>query len=125
MSRVIKMFELVPTSKWQFKLDCIVDNEGSTGFIPTRVRNPLPDLRRPHRGSEKGECSENFEQGDFWYEEGAYPLISTTQPGSKATFLRAWSFRPSTPTIPIPPSGSKARRPARATGSSTRKASSR
>ncbi len=32
MARKIRMFELVPTSKWLFRLDCIIDNQGSTGL---------------------------------------------------------------------------------------------
>ncbi len=32
MSRRIRMFELVPTSKWLFRLDSIYNNRGSTGL---------------------------------------------------------------------------------------------
>ncbi len=95
MSRHIRMFELVPTSKWLFKLDCIVDNEGSTGLHS----HPGSGIRCLLSGdltvvSEKGECSENEKPGDCWYEEGAYPLISTTRPGNKATFLRGMILPP-------------------------------
>jgi len=95
MVRKIKMFELVPTSRWQFKLDAIVDNEGSTGLHS----HPGSGIRCLISGnlstvSEKGENTRNYKQGDCWYEEGAYPLISTTEPGTKATFLRGMILPP-------------------------------
>ncbi len=95
MSRHSRMFELVPTSKWQFKLDCIVDNEGSTGLHS----HPGSGIRCLLDGdltvvSDKGECSVNEKQGDFWYEEGAYPLVSTTRPGNRANLLRGMILPP-------------------------------
>jgi hypothetical protein len=95
MSRRIKMFELVPTSKWLFRLDSIVDNQGSTGLHS----HPGSGIRCLLKGnlttvSEKGENSSNRNPGDCWYEEGAYPLISTTDPGDKATFLRGMVLPP-------------------------------
>ncbi len=42
----------------------------------------------------KGESSDNRNPGDVWYEEGAYPLISTADPGMKATFLRGMVLPP-------------------------------
>jgi hypothetical protein len=95
MSRKVKMFELVPTSKWLFRLDCIVDNEGSTGLHS----HPGSGIRCMINGqlrvrSDKGESSDNFKPGDHWYEEGAYPLVSTTDPGNKATFLRGMVLPP-------------------------------
>ncbi|MGD9211196.1 MAG: hypothetical protein PVI90_10490 [Desulfobacteraceae bacterium] len=95
MSRRIRMFELVPTSKWLFRLDCIVDNEGSTGLHS----HPGSGIRCMIEGqlrveSDKGECSDNKKPGDAWYEEGSYPLISTSDPGNKATFLRGMILPP-------------------------------
>jgi hypothetical protein len=84
MSRRIRMFELVPTSKWLFRLDCIVNNEGSTGLHShpgSGIRCMLEGHLRVE--SEKGECSDNWRPGDAWYEEGSYPLISTSDPGEK------------------------------------------
>jgi hypothetical protein len=95
LSRKIKMFELVPTSKWLFRLDCIVDNEGSTGLHS----HPGSGIRCMIEGqlrvrSDKGESSDNTRPGDCWYEEGAYPLVSTSDPGNKATFLRGMVLPP-------------------------------
>ena len=95
MSRRIRMFELVPTSKWLFRLDSIIDNEGSTGLHS----HPGSGIRCMIEGhlrveSEKGECSDNWNPGDAWYEEGSYPLVSTSDPGEKATFLRGMVLPP-------------------------------
>ena len=95
MVRKIKMFEMYPTTRWQFKLDSIVDNEGSTGLHS----HPGSGIRCLISGnlstvSEKGEDTSNFNQGDCWYEEGAYPLVSSTRPGDKATFLRGMILPP-------------------------------
>jgi len=95
MSRRIRMFELTPTSKWLFRLDCIVDNEGSTGLHS----HPGSGIRCMLQGqlrvvSDKGESSDNNNPGDFWYEEGSYPLVSTTDEGNKATFLRGMILPP-------------------------------
>jgi len=95
LSRKVKMFELVPTSKWLFRLDCIVNNEGSTGLHShpgSGIRCMLEGQLRVR--SEKGESSDNSEPGDCWYEEGAYPLVSTSDPGNKATFLRGMILPP-------------------------------
>jgi hypothetical protein len=95
MSRRIRMFELVPTSKWLFRLDAIVDNEGSTGLHShpgSGIRCMLEGHLRVE--SEKGESSDNRRPGDVWYEEGSYPLISTSDPGEKATFLRGMVLPP-------------------------------
>ena len=95
MSRRVRMFELVPTSKWLFRLDCIIDNEGSTGLHShpgSGIRCMLHGQLRVE--SDKGECSDNNNPGDCWYEEGSYPLISTTDEGNKATFLRGMVLPP-------------------------------
>jgi len=95
ISRVVKMFELVPTSKWLFRLDAIVDNEGSTGLHShpgSGIRCMLDGQLRVR--SDKGESSDNTRPGDCWYEEGAYPLVSTSDPGNKATFLRGMGLPP-------------------------------
>lgn len=95
MSRRIRMFELVPTSKWLFRLDAIIDNEGSTGLHS----HPGSGIRCMLEGhlrvvSEKGESSDNWHSGDAWYEEGSYPLVSTSDEGEKATFLRGMVLPP-------------------------------
>lgn len=95
MSRKIKMFELVPTSKWLFRLDSIIGFEATTG----RHANPGSGIRCLLYGhlraeSEKGECSDNSNPGDCWYEEGAYPLVSTAIGGVKTTFLRGMVLTP-------------------------------
>jgi hypothetical protein len=95
MSRRIRMFELVPTSKWLFRLDSIIDNEGSTGLHS----HPGSGIRCMIEGhlrveSEKGESADSWKAGDAWYEEGSYPLISTSDPGEKATFLRGMILPP-------------------------------
>ncbi len=95
LSRKVKMFELVPTSKWLFRLDCIVDNEGSTGLHShpgSGIRCMLNGQLRVR--SDKGESADNTKPGDAWYEEGAYPLVSTTDKGLKATFLRGMVLPP-------------------------------
>ncbi|MCL5734975.1 MAG: hypothetical protein M1274_05210 [Actinobacteria bacterium] len=95
MSRRIRMFELVPTSKWLLRLDSITDNQGSTGLHShpgSGIRCMIDGQLRVE--SEKGECADNRLPGDCWYEEGSYPLVSTTDPGNKATFLRGMVLPP-------------------------------
>lgn len=93
VKRNIKMFELVPTSKWLFRLDRI-DNQGSTGLHS----HPGSGIRFMLEGqmrvvSDKGESSDNH-TGSYWYEEGSYPLVSTTDPGNRAIFLRGMILPP-------------------------------
>jgi len=95
MPRRIKMFELVPTSKWLFRLDAITDMSGSTGLHS----HPGSGIRCMLQGdmrveSDKGECSDNRGPGACWYEEGAYPLVSTSDSGNNATFLRGMVLPP-------------------------------
>lgn len=95
LSRQVRMFELMPTSVWLFRLDCIVDHEESTGLHS----HPGSGIRCLISGnirvvSEKGECSHNTKHGDAWYEEGAYPCVSTTEPNVKSTFLRGMILPP-------------------------------
>jgi hypothetical protein len=96
MSRSVKMFELVPTSKWLFRLDCIQGFVGSTGLHS----HPGSGIRCMLEGqlravSDKGESSDNRNRGDAWYEEGAYPLVSTVDdPSVKTTFLRGMVLPP-------------------------------
>ena len=95
MSRRIRMFELVPTSKWLFRLDCIFNNRGSTGLHShpgSGIRCMLEGHLRVE--SDKGESSDNRLTGDCWYEEGSYPLISTSDPGETADFLRGMVLPP-------------------------------
>ncbi len=95
MSRRIRMFELVPTSKWLFRLDCIYNNRGSTG-LHSHPGSGIRCLLRGHLRveSDKGESSDNRLPGDCWYEEGSYPLISTSDPGETADFLRGMVLPP-------------------------------
>ena len=95
LSRKIKMFELVPTSRWLFRLDGIINHEGATGFhshLGSGIRCLVEGQIRVF--SNKGECSDNTKPGDTWYEEGAYPVASTSDPGNKATFLRVMILPP-------------------------------
>ena len=97
MSRQIKMFELVPTSRWLFRLDCIVNAQGSTGLHAhpgSGIRCMLSSNGESRVQSEKGEESISNNAGDVWYEEGAYPITSTHPPGVKSTFLRGMVFPP-------------------------------
>jgi hypothetical protein len=95
MARDVKMFELVPTSRWLFRLDSIIGFEGTTGMHS----HPGSGIRCMIQGhlraeSEKGENAEASKPGDVWYEEGAYPLVSTVNPGLKSTFLRGMVLPP-------------------------------
>jgi hypothetical protein len=95
MSRRVRMFELVPTSKWLFRLDCIYNNRGSTGLHS----HPGSGIRCMLQGhlrveSDKGESSDNWLTGDCWYEEGSYPLVSTSDAGETADFLRGMVLPP-------------------------------
>ncbi len=95
MARKVKMFELVPTSTWLFRLDCIIGHQGTTGVHAhpgSGIRCMLDGHLRIE--SDKGESSDNRNPGDVWYEEGAYPLVSTADPGLKATFLRGMVLPP-------------------------------
>jgi hypothetical protein len=95
MSRRVRMFHLVPTSKWLFRLDCIYNNRGSTGLHShpgSGIRCMLAGHLRVE--SDKGESSDNSLTGDCWYEEGSYPLISTSDPGETADFLRGMVLPP-------------------------------
>lgn len=95
MSRRIKMLELVPTSKWLFRLDSIIESEGSTG-LHSHAGSGIRCLvsGKFHVQSQKGEESVSENPGDAWYEEGAYPVVSTSDPGIKVTFLRGMVLPP-------------------------------
>jgi hypothetical protein len=95
MSRRIKMFELVPTSRWLFRLDQITGFRGSTGLHShpgSGIRCMVEGQMRTE--SEKGENTNNTRPGDVWYEEGAYPLTSTVDTDRTATFLRGMVLPP-------------------------------
>jgi hypothetical protein len=97
MSRRIKMFELVPTSRWLFRLDCILNAEGSTGLHAhpgSGIRFMLNTNGECRVESEKGEESISRQAGDVWYEEGSYPINSSRPPGVRTTFLRGMVFPP-------------------------------
>ena len=89
MARVVDMFNMVPTSKWLFRLDAIVDFEGCTG-IHSHPGSGIRSLRKGHMIVESniGESSDNHGCGAVWYEEGAYPLVSTVIDNEACTFLR-------------------------------------
>jgi len=95
MARDVKMFELVPTSRWLFRLDTIVGFQGTTG-VHSHPGSGIRCLVSGHlrAESEKGESSDNRQPGTVWYEEGAYPLVSTVDPGIKTTFLRGMVLPP-------------------------------
>lgn len=90
MRRKIHMFELAPKTQWLFRLDCIYDNLGSTGLHS----HPGSGIRcllsgNLHVRGTIGEESDNENRGDCWYEEGAYPIVSTTYGDNPTAFLRA------------------------------------
>ena len=84
MSRRIKMLELVPTSKWLFRLDSIIESEGSTG-LHSHAGSGIRCLvsGKFHVQSQKGEESVSENPGDAWYEEGAYPARIHLRSGHK------------------------------------------
>ena len=89
LGRRVRMFELSPRTKWLFRLDCIYDNLGSTGLHS----HPGSGIRCLLKGNLHvrgviGESSDNEKEGDAWYEEGSYPIISTTYGDDPAAFLR-------------------------------------
>lgn len=89
MSRRIRMLELVPTSKWVFRLDRVSNHRGTTG-LHSHPGSGIRCLIEGHLRveSERGECSDNRSPGDIWYEEGSYPVNATADPGETAAFVR-------------------------------------
>ena len=90
MLRRVRMFEMAPRQKWLFRLDCIYNNLGSTGLHS----HPGSGIRcllagNLHVRGTLGEESDNQRQGDTWYEEGCYPVVSTTYGDDPTAFLRA------------------------------------
>lgn len=95
IARDVKMFELVPSSTWLFRLDKIINFSDTTGMHShpgSGIRCLLTGAMRTESRME-GE-SDNRTPGATWYEEGAYPLVSTVDPGDKATFLRGMILPP-------------------------------
>ena len=89
LRRRVRMFELTPRTQWLFRLDCIYDNVGSTGLHS----HPGSGIRcllsgNLHVRGAIGEESDNVNPGDCWYEEGSYPIISTTYDDIPTAFLR-------------------------------------
>ena len=87
--RRVRMFDLTPRTKWLFRLDCIYDNIGSTGLHS----HPGSGIRcllsgNLHVTGTIGEESDNVKCGDCWYEEGSYPIVSTTYGDNPTAFLR-------------------------------------
>ena len=87
--RPIRMFELTPRTQWLFRLDCIYNNVGSTGLHS----HPGSGIRcllsgNLHVRGTIGEESDNVNLGDCWYEEGSYPIVSTTYDDIPTAFLR-------------------------------------
>ena len=89
IQRRVRMFDLTPRTQWLFRLDCIYDNLGSTGLHShpgSGIRCLLSgDL---HVRGTIGEESDNVNQGDTWYEEGSYPIVSSTHGTEPSAFLR-------------------------------------
>ena len=95
MSRAIKMFEMYPTTRWLFRLDEILNFEGTTGLHShpgSGIRCLLTGALRTE--SEKNENGYSSTRGDVWYEEGAYPLVTTVDAGLKSSFLRGLILPP-------------------------------
>lgn len=89
MLRKPRMFELSPRTKWLFRLDTIIKFKGTTGLHS----HPALGIRCLVEGSMRiegtvAEESYSNKQGDVWYEEGSYPIVSTPDEGGYATFLR-------------------------------------
>jgi len=89
IKRRVRMFDLAPRSQWLFRLDCIYDNLGSTGLHS----HPGSGIRcllsgELHVRGTIGEESDNVKQGDTWYEEGSYPIVSTNFSDTPSAFLR-------------------------------------
>lgn len=89
MLRRVRMFELAPRQQWLFRLDCIYNNLGSTGLHshPGSGIRCLLEGNLHVRGT-LGEESDNERQGDTWYEEGCYSIVSTTYGDCPTAFLR-------------------------------------
>ena len=89
MARPVGMFKLVPTSRWMFRLDCIYNCEGCTG-LHSHPGSGIHAMVSGHMKVESnvGETSDNNGCGAVWYEEGAYPVVSTVEEGSVAQFMR-------------------------------------
>lgn len=90
MARRPRMFELAPRTKWLFRLDTIIKFKGCTGLHS----HPASGIRCMTEGGmtiagkyTNVEESYSCKEGDAWYEEGSYPLISTADEGG-VTFLR-------------------------------------
>lgn len=101
MARRITMFELFPKSRYLFKLDSIIKHKGSTGLHS----HPGSGIRCMIDGqfdivSTLGESFYDLKNGDAWYEEGAYPLVSTSPDGVETTFLRGMILPPEFDTYP-------------------------
>lgn len=104
MDRRVRMFDLQPRSKWLFRLDCIYDNVGSTG-LHSHPGSGIRCLKSGelHVRGQAGEESDNTKPGDAWYEEGSYPIVSTSyipdgkheaDPDNPSDFLRAMVLPP-------------------------------
>ena len=89
IERRVRMFDLSPRTNWLFRLDCIYDNLGSTGLHshPGSGIRCLLEGNLHVRGA-IGESSDSEKHGDCWYEEGSYPIVSTTYGDKPAAFLR-------------------------------------
>lgn len=98
MDRRVRMFDLQPRSQWLFRLDCIFNNVGSTG-LHSHPGSGIRCLKSGelHVRGRVGEESDNVKPGDTWYEEGSYPIVSTSympdgkheaDPSNPSDFLR-------------------------------------
>lgn len=104
MDRPVRMFDLQPRSQWLFRLDCIYDNVGSTG-LHSHPGSGIRCLKSGelHVRGRVGEESDNVKPGDAWYEEGSYPIVSTSympdgiqkpDPANPSDFLRGMILPP-------------------------------
>jgi len=87
--RRVHMFELSPKTDWFYRLDSIYNRIGTTGLHshPGCGIRCLLNGNLHVRGS-IGENSDNVNPGDSWFEEGAYPIVSTTYDEIPTGFLR-------------------------------------
>ena len=84
-----QMFALVPNTTWTLTLDSVMNFLGTTGLHSTHgsgIRVLMEgEVSVRSRMGDNGDCSK---KGDTWYEEGSYPLVTTTPDDVPASFLR-------------------------------------
>jgi len=91
MSRRVRMFELTPRTKWFYRLDSIYDKGASSTGLHSNPGSGIRCLLSGdlHVRGTVAEESDNVNPGDYWYEEGTYPIVSTTYGDEvKTAFVR-------------------------------------